>query len=98
MTSRDPHPTASGGQRRLPDEPTLAARIDWLLRYRWPQHAPEPRTNAEAAAVITAVTGTKVSSTTIWKLRTGRESNPAYSTLTMLARFFSVDLVSRRSF
>jgi transcriptional regulator with XRE-family HTH domain len=76
----------------LPDELTLAARIEWLIQYKWPKNPSAPRTNAEAAAVITAATGTKLSSTTIWKLRTGRDSNPAYITLTALTRFFSVDL------
>jgi hypothetical protein len=55
---------------------TLAARIEWLIQHMWPKDAPPPKTNLEVAAAITAVTGEDLSSTGIWKLRTGRGANP----------------------
>jgi transcriptional regulator with XRE-family HTH domain len=69
---------------------TLAEKIEWLIRYMWPADAPAPRTNADAAAAITAATGEEMSSTSIWKLRTGRGDNPTFKTLTALATFFKV--------
>jgi transcriptional regulator with XRE-family HTH domain len=69
---------------------TLGEKIEWLIRHRWPEGAPPPSTNAHVAAAIMAATGEELSSTGIWKLRTGRSDNPTLKTLTALATFFSV--------
>ncbi|MBA9007281.1 XRE family transcriptional regulator [Thermomonospora cellulosilytica] len=80
-TSQAPTPSAS-----------LADKVEWLINNMWPADAPPPKTNIEAAAAITAATGEDISSTTVWKLRTGRQDNPQLRTLTALARFFGVPL------
>ncbi|MBV9451095.1 MAG: hypothetical protein JO345_34930 [Streptosporangiaceae bacterium] len=69
---------------------TLAEKVEWLIQHMWPADASPPKTNADAAAAITAATGEELSSTAIWKLRTGRGDNPTLKTLTALARFFGV--------
>jgi transcriptional regulator with XRE-family HTH domain len=69
---------------------TLGEKIEWLIRHRWPEGAPPPSTNADVAAAIMAATGEELSSTGIWKLRTGRGDNPTLKTMTALATFFSV--------
>lgn len=71
-------------------ERSLAEKVEWLIQHMWPAEAPPPKTNAEVAAAITAVTGEELSSTAVWKLRTGRGDNPTLKTLTALARFFKV--------
>ncbi|MGI8333633.1 hypothetical protein ACRYCC_27100 [Actinomadura scrupuli] len=71
---------------------SLADKVEWLIRTMWPSEAPPPRNNVEAAAAITAATGEEISSTTVWKLRTGRQDNPQLRTLTALATFFGVPL------
>ena len=70
----------------------LGEKIEWLIRHRWPADAPPPGTNADVAAAIEAATGEELSSTGIWKLRTGRGVNPTLKTMTALASFFSVPL------
>jgi transcriptional regulator with XRE-family HTH domain len=76
------------------DDPgsTLGEKIEWLIRHRWPEDAPPPSTNADVAAAIMAATAEELSSTGIWKLRTGRGDNPTLKTLTALAAFFSVPI------
>jgi transcriptional regulator with XRE-family HTH domain len=71
---------------------TLGEKIEWLIRHRWPEGAvpPSTSTNADVAAAIMGATGEELSSTGIWKLRTGRGDNPTLKTLTALATFFSV--------
>ncbi|MFD0855604.1 hypothetical protein ACFQ07_25405 [Actinomadura adrarensis] len=71
---------------------TLADKIEWLINNLWPADTPPPRNNVEAAAAITAATGEEISSTTVWKLRTGRQDNPQLRTLTAFATFFGVPL------
>ena len=71
---------------------SLADKIEWLIENLWPNQAPAPRNNVEAAAAISAATGEEISSTTVWKLRTGRQDNPQLKTLTALASFFGVPL------
>ena len=81
----------SGGPAEArPVERTLGEKIEWLIRHRWPAGAVPPRTNADVAEAITAATGEELSSTGVWKLRTGRGDNPTLKTLTALARFFGV--------
>jgi hypothetical protein len=72
--------------------PTLGEKIEWLIRHRWPDGSVAPATNADVALSITAATGEELSSTGIWKLRTGRGDNPTLKTLTALATFFSVPI------
>jgi transcriptional regulator with XRE-family HTH domain len=71
---------------------TLAAKVEWLIGNVWPADAPPPRNNVEAAAAIAKATGEEISSTTVWKLRTGRQDNPQLRTLTALATFFGVPI------
>lgn len=71
---------------------SLAEKVEWLISNMWPPDAPPPRNNVETAAAITAATGEDISSTTVWKLRTGRQDNPQLRTLTALATFFNVPL------
>jgi transcriptional regulator with XRE-family HTH domain len=71
---------------------TLGDKIEWLIRHRWPAGSVAPATNADVALSITAATGEEMSSTGIWKLRTGRGDNPTLKTLTALATFFSVPI------
>lgn len=73
-------------------ETTLADKIEWLIGNMWPADAPPPRNNVDAAAAISAATGEEISSTTVWKLRTGRQDNPQLRTLTAFATFFGVPL------
>jgi transcriptional regulator with XRE-family HTH domain len=70
----------------------LGEKIEWLIRHRWPDDAPAPATNADVAAAVEAATGEELSSTGIWKLRTGRGVNPTLKTMTALAAFFRVPI------
>ena len=70
----------------------LAEKPELLIRHGWPKTVPAPKTNADTAAAIAAATGTELSPTTIWKLRTGRIYDPTLTTLSALARFFDVSL------
>ena len=71
---------------------SLGEKIEWLIRHRWPDGAPPPATNADVASAIEAATGEELSSTGIWKLRTGRGDNPTLKTMTALAVFFRVPI------
>lgn len=71
---------------------TLGEKIEWLVHHMWPADAPPPRTHADVAEAISAATGEEMSSTSIWKLRTGRGDNPTLKTLTALATFFRVPI------
>jgi transcriptional regulator with XRE-family HTH domain len=71
---------------------SLAAKIEWLIQNRWPADSRPPKNNVEAASAISEATGEELSSTTIWKLRTGRSDNPQLKTLKALARFFGVPI------
>jgi transcriptional regulator with XRE-family HTH domain len=71
---------------------TLANKIEWLIQNMWPADAPPAKNNIDTAAAITAATGEEISSTTVWKLRTGRQDNPQLRTLTSLATFFGVPI------
>jgi hypothetical protein len=69
---------------------SLAEKINWLFENLWPPERDMPQNYVEAAATIQAVTGEDISSTTVWKLRTGRADNPQLKTLKALATFFNV--------
>lgn len=71
---------------------SLADKLEWLIQNLWPAHADPPRNNVETAAAIARATGEDISSTTVWKLRTGRQENPQLKTLTALATFFGVPI------
>ncbi|QXJ24826.1 XRE family transcriptional regulator [Actinomadura graeca] len=71
---------------------SLAERVEWLIRNLWPADAEPPRNNVETAGAIARATGEDISSTTVWKLRTGRQENPQLKTLTALATFFGVPI------
>jgi transcriptional regulator with XRE-family HTH domain len=71
---------------------TLANKIEWLIQNMWPADAPPAKNNIDTAAAIAAATGEEISSTTVWKLRTGRQDNPQLRTLTALATFFGVPI------
>jgi hypothetical protein len=71
---------------------SLADKVEWLIRNMWPAGVEAPKNNVETAAAITAATGEEISSTTVWKLRTGRQDNPQLRTLTALAMFFGVPI------
>ncbi|MDL4770699.1 hypothetical protein [Actinomadura xylanilytica] len=74
----------------VPPSAALADKVEWLIQNMWPAGAPAARSNLEAAAAIADTTGEDISSTTIWKLRTGRQDNPQMKTLTALATFFHI--------
>jgi transcriptional regulator with XRE-family HTH domain len=71
---------------------SLADKVEWLIQNMWPAGVAPPKNNVEAAVAITAATGEDISSTTVWKLRTGRQDNPQLRTLTALATFFGVPI------
>ncbi|MEU4821666.1 hypothetical protein ACLQ2P_06585 [Actinomadura citrea] len=82
-------------QRRVDEAPpgaSLAEKVEWLIQNLWPADAEPPRNNVETAAAIAHATGEDISSTTVWKLRTGRQENPQLKTLTALATFFGVPI------
>lgn len=85
-------PGRSGITKDISPAATLAEKIEWLIQNMWPADAPPAKNNVEAAAAITTATGEEISSTTVWKLRTGRQDNPQFRTLTALATFFGVPL------
>ncbi|WP_433332938.1 hypothetical protein [Spirillospora sp. CA-294931] len=78
--------------QEVPPSATLAQKVEWLIQNMWPADAPAPTNNKEAAAAIAGATGEEISSTTVWKLRTGRQDNPQLKTLSALATFFDVPL------
>ncbi|GII96361.1 hypothetical protein [Sinosporangium siamense] len=69
---------------------SLADKVEWLIQHRWPAERARPGNNVGIAAQISAATGEEISSTTVWKLRTGRSDNPQFKTLKALAVFFRV--------
>jgi transcriptional regulator with XRE-family HTH domain len=87
--SENKQPGTARGRHGQPERP-LAEKVEWLIQHMWPADAQPPRTNADVAEAITAATGEELSSTGVWKLRTGRGDNPTLKTLTALARFFKV--------
>ncbi|MGI5168009.1 hypothetical protein ACQEU3_27045 [Spirillospora sp. CA-253888] len=82
----------SGAVQGISPAATLADKVEWLISNMWPDGAPPARNNVETAAAIAEATGEDISSTTVWKLRTGRQDNPQLKTLTALATFFGVPI------
>ncbi|MFP3965408.1 hypothetical protein SMC26_24080 [Actinomadura fulvescens] len=81
-----------GPAKEVPPSASLAERIEWLIQNMWPSGVPAPRNNVETAGAIAAGSDEAISSTTVWKLRTGRQDNPQFKTLTALASFFGVPI------
>ncbi|WP_433145269.1 helix-turn-helix domain-containing protein [Actinomadura nitritigenes] len=71
--------------------PTLAERLDKLFATVHPPGR-GPYSYQEAAEGITAATGKPITHTALWKLRTGRQTNPQLDTLKGIAEFFQVPL------
>ena len=79
---------APGGAATAPLK-TLADKVNWVLdtahtarRGRMP--------DAQVVFKIHEVTGEKISTTTIWKLRNGQQTNPQLRVIEALARTFGV--------
>ncbi|WP_242882661.1 XRE family transcriptional regulator [Actinomadura litoris] len=70
---------------------TLAERLDKLFSTVHPPGR-GPYSYQEAAGAITAATGKPITHTALWKLRTGRQTNPQLDTLRAIAEFFRVPL------
>ncbi|MBO2447126.1 hypothetical protein J4573_08510 [Actinomadura barringtoniae] len=87
MSQGEPEPAP-----RISPSASLAEKIEWLIQNMWPSEAPPPRNNVELAAAIAGAGEEDISSTTVWKLRTGRQDNPQFKTLTTLATFFGVPI------
>lgn len=75
-----------------PSVRSLGQKVEWLIQNRWPEGRPRPKNNVETAMAISEATSEEMSSTTIWKLRTGRTDNPQLKTLKALSRFFDVPI------
>ncbi|MBO2464458.1 XRE family transcriptional regulator [Actinomadura violacea] len=69
--------------------PLLAERLDKLFTTVHPPGR-GPYSYQEAADAITAATGKAITHTALWRLRTGKETNPKIATLTAIAEFFQV--------
>jgi transcriptional regulator with XRE-family HTH domain len=67
----------------------IAAALDSLIRMHARVEGKEDISSQEVAAAIRAKGG-NISHTTIWKLRTGQETNPRIDTLGLLAQHFGV--------
>jgi transcriptional regulator with XRE-family HTH domain len=81
-----------GAATELSPSASLADKVEWLIQNMWPNGVAPPKNNVETASAITDSTGEEISSTTVWKLRTGRQDNPQLRTLTALATFFGVPI------
>ncbi|AHH94743.1 helix-turn-helix domain-containing protein [Kutzneria viridogrisea] len=67
----------------------LAAKLARLIAVRYPDEATRPGF-AKLAQQIAEHSGTKISSTYLWELATGKKRNLTQGTLGTLARFFGV--------
>jgi transcriptional regulator with XRE-family HTH domain len=82
----DETPTTRPGEHGDPSHPTLAAKLNKLIRERWGgQKVPG---NAVIAQLIREETGLSISTGYLWMLRTGARANPTGPRLQALARFF----------
>ena len=69
---------------------TLADKVNWLIEQARPAGGGS-LSNADVCRLIYNATGEEVSGTTIWKLRTGKQTNPQLRVLQALATTFGVD-------
>ena len=79
------------GEEPGEDRPaTLADKVDWLIEQARPADG-SPLSNSDVCRMIYDATREEVSVTTIWKLRTGKQTNPQLRVLQALATTFGVD-------
>jgi transcriptional regulator with XRE-family HTH domain len=76
-----------GGRGKLS---TLADKVNWLIEQAHPAGR-GPLSNAEVCFQIHKVTGEEFSTTTIWKLRNGQQTNPQMRLIQALATTFGVE-------
>ena len=69
---------------------TLAEKVYWLIEQARPAGG-SPLSNSDVCRMIYDATREEVSVTTIWKLRTGKQTNPQLRVLQALATTFGVD-------
>ncbi|MBT2233051.1 XRE family transcriptional regulator [Nonomuraea sp. NEAU-A123] len=89
MTDENMSDQLTGQSQGEPSSPSLADKIDFLFRTVYPAGR-GPYSYAEAAAGIEELTGEQVSHTSLWKLSTGRATNPTKRLIEALAAFFQV--------
>jgi transcriptional regulator with XRE-family HTH domain len=77
----------SGGRQKLA---TLGDKVNWLIEQAHPAGR-GPLSNAEVCFQIHKVTGEEFSTTTIWKLRNGQQTNPQMRLIQALATTFGVE-------
>jgi transcriptional regulator with XRE-family HTH domain len=80
---------ATPGSAATTPPKTLAGRVNWVLDKA---HTADRGRLSDAQVVfkIHEVTGEKISTTTIWKLRNGQQANPQIRVIQALARTFGV--------
>jgi transcriptional regulator with XRE-family HTH domain len=69
---------------------TLADKVDWLIEQARPAGG-SPLSNSDVCRMIYDAAREEVSVTTVWKLRTGKQTNPQLRVLQALATTFGVD-------
>lgn len=74
-----------------PEQLTLKDKLNKLIQERWPGDAQLPGIQ-KMAAEISATTGLKISTGTLYSLRNGLNKAPKKKTLLPLARFFGVSM------
>ena len=80
---------AQAGAGRPPLK-TLADKVNWLIEQAHPAGR-GALSNAEVCFQIHRVTGEEISTTTIWKLRNGQQTNPQLRVIQALATTFGVE-------
>jgi transcriptional regulator with XRE-family HTH domain len=80
---------AQAGAGRPPLK-TLGDKVNWLIEQAHPAGR-GPLSNAEVCFQIHRVTGEEFSTTTIWKLRNGQQTNPQLRVIQALATTFGVE-------
>jgi len=58
----------------------------------WPRDLEPATSDTDVAAALQRATGDEISRSTVWKLRTGRQTNPTLRTLKTFATFFQVPI------
>jgi len=87
---------AAPGSAATAPPKTLADKVNWVLDTA--HTAGRGRlSDAQVVFKIHEVTGEKISTTTIWKLRNGQQANPQIRVIQALARTFSVPAFSLRT-
>lgn len=81
------------GALRYTEESVLARNLDRLFERRR-QSSGRQMSHAAAAAAITEETGVQISSSYLWHLRTGSQTNPKMHHLRAIAKFFGVSPAS----